>query len=69
MPDRVILMIGTKKGLFVAEAAKSRGKFALIASQVPSVRRQGVPRQSTLDGQMVEVRLERTKQVTRRLNS
>ena len=24
MPDRVILSIGTKKGLFVAEAAKTR---------------------------------------------
>ena len=29
MPDRVILTIGTKKGLFVAEAAKTRGRFAL----------------------------------------
>ena len=29
MPDRVILTIGTRKGLFVAEAAKARGKFAL----------------------------------------
>jgi hypothetical protein len=29
MPQRVILCIGTKKGLFVAEAAKSRRSFAL----------------------------------------
>lgn len=29
MSDRVILMIGTKKGLFVAESAKSRRSFAL----------------------------------------
>ena len=29
MPDRVILCIGTKKGLFVAEAAKTRRSFAL----------------------------------------
>jgi hypothetical protein len=29
MPDRVILTIGTRKGLFVAEAAKARGKFTL----------------------------------------
>ncbi len=29
MPDRVVLTIGTRKGLFVAEAAKARGKFAL----------------------------------------
>ncbi len=29
MPERVILTIGTKKGLFVAEASKARGKFAL----------------------------------------
>jgi photosystem II stability/assembly factor-like uncharacterized protein len=29
MPDRVILTIGTRKGLFVAESAKARGKFAL----------------------------------------
>jgi hypothetical protein len=29
MPERVLLCIGTKKGLFVAEAAKSRRKFAL----------------------------------------
>ena len=29
MPDRVILCIGTKKGLFVAEAAKNRRSFAL----------------------------------------
>ena len=29
MPDRVVLTIGTRKGLFVAESAKTRGKFAL----------------------------------------
>src|SRR6516165_10845499 len=29
MPERVILSIGTKKGLFVAEAAKNRRRFAL----------------------------------------
>ncbi len=29
MSDRVLLCIGTKKGLFVAEAAKSRRRFAL----------------------------------------
>jgi photosystem II stability/assembly factor-like uncharacterized protein len=29
MPDRVILSIGTKKGLFVAEASKARRGFAL----------------------------------------
>jgi photosystem II stability/assembly factor-like uncharacterized protein len=29
MPDRVILTIGTRKGLFVAESAKARGKFTL----------------------------------------
>ena len=29
MPERVMLAIGTKKGLFVAEASKSRGSFAL----------------------------------------
>ncbi len=29
MPDRVLLTIGTRKGLFVAESAKARGRFAL----------------------------------------
>src|SRR5688572_2280863 len=29
MSERVVLSIGTKKGLFVAEASKSRGKFSL----------------------------------------
>ncbi len=29
MPERVILCIGTKKGLFVAEASKTRRSFAL----------------------------------------
>ena len=29
MPDRVLLSIGTRKGLFVAEAARTRGRFDL----------------------------------------
>lgn len=29
MPEKVILTIGTKKGLFVAEGAKTRGRFSL----------------------------------------
>ena len=29
MPERVVVTIGTKKGLFVAEGAKTRGKFTL----------------------------------------
>jgi hypothetical protein len=29
MPERVVLCIGTKKGVFVAESAKSRGRFTL----------------------------------------
>ena len=29
MADRVVLMIGTRKGAFVAEASKSRGRFSL----------------------------------------
>ena len=29
MPERVVLTIGTKKGLFVAEGSKTRGKFSL----------------------------------------
>ena len=29
MPDRVMLTIGTKKGVFVAEAPKTRRSFAL----------------------------------------
>ncbi|MGQ0612799.1 MAG: WD40/YVTN/BNR-like repeat-containing protein [Planctomycetaceae bacterium] len=29
MPERVVLSLGTKKGVFVAEAPKSRSKFAL----------------------------------------
>ena len=29
MAERVILSIGTKKGLFIAEAAKSRRKFSV----------------------------------------
>ncbi|OFW28671.1 MAG: hypothetical protein A3H97_14700 [Acidobacteria bacterium RIFCSPLOWO2_02_FULL_65_29] len=37
MPDRVILTIGTKKGLFVAEARKSRGTFALRGPFGPGV--------------------------------
>jgi hypothetical protein len=37
MPDKVILAIGTKKGLFVAEAAKARKKFALRGPFGPGV--------------------------------
>ena len=37
MPDRVILTIGTKKGLFVAEAAKTRRSFALRGPFGPGV--------------------------------
>jgi len=43
MPDRVVLSIGTKKGLFVAEAAKSRKKFTFHGPFGP-----GVPVYSTL---------------------
>jgi hypothetical protein len=31
MSERVVLAIGTKKGLFVAESSKSRRKFDLAA--------------------------------------
>jgi hypothetical protein len=37
MAERVILTIGTKKGLFVAEAPKARGKFALRGPFGPGV--------------------------------
>jgi hypothetical protein len=37
MPDKVILCIGTKKGLFVAEASKSRRSFALRGPFGPGV--------------------------------
>ncbi len=37
MPDRVIVCIGTKKGLFVAEAAKARRKFELRGPFSPGV--------------------------------
>jgi photosystem II stability/assembly factor-like uncharacterized protein len=37
MPERVILAIGTKKGLFVAEASKSRRSFALRGPFGPGV--------------------------------
>ena len=37
MPDRVVLTIGTKKGLFVAEAAKTRKSFALRGPFGPGV--------------------------------
>jgi photosystem II stability/assembly factor-like uncharacterized protein len=37
MPERVILCIGTKKGLFVAESAKSRRSFALRGPFGPGV--------------------------------
>src|SRR5262245_57265103 len=37
MPERVMLTIGTTKGLFVAEAAKTRKKFALRGPFGPGV--------------------------------
>ncbi len=37
MPERVILTIGTKKGLFVAQAPKSRRRFALNGPVGPGV--------------------------------
>ena len=37
MPERVILTIGTKKGLFVAQAPKSRRSFALNGPIGPGV--------------------------------
>lgn len=37
MPGRVVLCIGTKKGLFVGEASKSRGKFELRGPFSPGV--------------------------------
>src|SRR5262245_8108448 len=37
MSDRVILCIGTKKGLFVAEASKTRRSFALRGPFGPGV--------------------------------
>ena len=37
MPDRVVLCIGTKKGLFVAEAAKARRSFTLRGPFGPGV--------------------------------
>jgi photosystem II stability/assembly factor-like uncharacterized protein len=37
MPQRLILSIGTKKGLFVAEGAKSRGRFSLRGPFGPGV--------------------------------
>jgi hypothetical protein len=37
MPERVVLAIGTKKGLFVAEAAKTRRSFALRGPFGPGV--------------------------------
>jgi hypothetical protein len=37
MPERVILTIGTKKGLFVAEAAKTRRSFALRGPFGPGI--------------------------------
>ena len=51
MPDRVILTIGTKKGLFVAEAPKTRRSFALrgpfgsgVAVYAALIERRGTPR-------------------------
>ncbi|REK11961.1 MAG: exo-alpha-sialidase [Planctomycetota bacterium] len=37
MADRIVLCLGTKKGLFVAEAAKSRGRFELRGPFGPGV--------------------------------
>ena len=37
MPERVMLTIGTRKGLFVAEAAKTRRSFALRGPFGPGV--------------------------------
>jgi hypothetical protein len=37
MPERVVVTIGTKKGLFVAEAPKTRGTFALAGPFGPGV--------------------------------
>lgn len=37
MADRVLLTIGTKKGVFVAEAARTRGRFALRGPFGPGV--------------------------------
>lgn len=37
MPNRVLLCIGTKKGLFVAESSKARRKFALRGPFAPGV--------------------------------
>ena len=43
MADKVVLAIGTRKGAFVAEASKSRGRFLLRGPFGP-----GVPVYSTL---------------------
>jgi len=50
MPERVLLCIGTKKGLFIAEAAKTRRRFALrgpfgpgVAVYTASSTRRGAP--------------------------
>ncbi len=43
MVDRIILTIGTKKGVFVADAAKPRRSFALRGPFGP-----GIPVYSTL---------------------
>ena len=37
MPERVILCIGTKKGVFVAESPKTRGSFTLRGPFGPGV--------------------------------
>ena len=51
MPDRVIITIGTKKGLFVAQAPKSRRSFALngpagagVAVYATLIDKRGTPR-------------------------
>src|SRR5438128_2274389 len=37
MAERVVLAIGTKKGLFIADAARTRGKFSLRGPFGPGV--------------------------------
>ncbi|PWU16214.1 MAG: hypothetical protein C5B50_13950, partial [Verrucomicrobia bacterium] len=37
MKNRVLICIGTKKGLFVAESSRTRGKFALRGPFGPGV--------------------------------
>ena len=51
MPERVVLTIGTRKGLFVAEAPRTRRKFTLrgpfgsgVAVYAALIDRRGTPR-------------------------